>query len=124
MNSGRPQDIINDCFILSLSLMSLLKKNHRIANHLLPTQMAKNGQRPKTIWQSRTMPRNPSGQHLRHRWSKGCASVGVNEHLRGVVNEHLHDGVVNVHLHSVSVNGHIVHDVDVNEHLHACKRTA
>ena len=84
----------------------------------MPTKMAKNGQRPKTIWQSRTMPRNPSGQHLRHRWSKGCASVGVNEHLRGVVNEHLHDGVVNVHLHSVSVDEHMVHDVDVNEHLH------
>ena len=87
--------------------------------------MAKNGQRPKTIWQSRTMPRNPSGQHLRHRWSEGCASVGLNEHLHGgVVNEHLHDGVVNVHLHSVSVDEHMVHDADVNEHLHACKRTA
>ena len=48
----------------------------------------------------------------------------MNEHLRGVVNEHLHDGVVNVHVHSVSVDEHMVYDVDVNEHLHACKRTA
>ena len=50
----------------------------------------------------------------------------MNEHMVHDVdvNEHLHDGVVNVHLHSVSVNEHMVHDVDVNEHLHACKRTA